>query len=92
MIFCHEPLTATLCPVLKNTLHDAHERGHCTDRTRSRTRREKSDRGPAWRIMKEKSGKRNSGGEIMEQVFWEAFGKHLGSIWDASEKHVETYE
>ena len=36
---------------------------------------------PTWRIMKEKSGKRNPRGEIMEQVVWETFGKHLGSIW-----------
>ena len=36
--------------------------------------------------MKEKSEKRNPGGEIMEQVLWEAFGKHLGSILEASEK------
>ena len=52
--------------------------------------------------MKEKSGKRNPEGEIMEQVFWEAFGKHLGSIseafgnhlrsiWEASEKYLGTY-
>ena len=41
--------------------------------------------------MKEKSGKRNPGGEIMEQVLLEAFGKHLGSSWEASEKHLGTY-
>ena len=40
--------------------------------------------------MKDKSGKRNPGGEIVDQVtlFWEPFGKHLGSIWEASEKHL----
>ena len=30
----------------------------------------------------------------MEQVLWDAFGKHLeasGSIWEASEKHLGTY-
>ena len=32
------------------------------------------------KIMKEKSGKRNPGGEIMDQVFWEAFWKHLGNF------------
>jgi hypothetical protein len=28
--------------------------------------------------MEEKSEKKNHGGGIMEQDFWEAFGKHLG--------------
>ena len=37
--------------------------------------------------MKEKSGKRNPRGEIMEHLVWETFGKHLGSISEASEKH-----
>ena len=46
---------------------------------------------PTWRVMKENSGKRNPGREIMEQVFWEAFGKHLGSIWETSEKHMGAY-
>ena len=36
---------------------------------------------PTCRIMEEKSGKKNHGGGIMEQDFWEAFGKHLGR-WD----------
>ena len=40
------------------------------------------------KIMKEKSWKRNSGADIMEQVIWETFGKHLGSISEASEKHL----
>ena len=30
---------------------------------------------------------KNPRGEIMEQVIWEAFGKHLGSISEASGKH-----
>ena len=34
--------------------------------------------------MEEKLGKRILGGEIMEQVFWDAFGKHFGNIWEAS--------
>ena len=38
--------------------------------------------------MKEKSGKRNPRGEIMEHLVWETFGKHLGSISEASEKHL----
>jgi hypothetical protein len=33
--------------------------------------------------MEENSRKKNHGGGIMEHDFWEAFGKHLGSIWDA---------
>ena len=45
---------------------------------------------PTWRIMKEKSGERNPGGDIMDQVFWEAFGKHLGSIWIAFERHLRS--
>ena len=38
--------------------------------------------------MTEKSGKENPGGEIMEQEIWETFGKHLGSIPEASEKYL----
>ena len=50
---------------------------------------------PTWRIMEEKSGKKNHGGGIMEQDFWEAFGKHWGGIWEAFGRHLrsiwETY-
>ena len=42
--------------------------------------------------MEEKSGKKNHGGGIMEQDFWETFGRHLGGhlggIWEASGKHL----
>ena len=40
--------------------------------------------------MKEKSGKRNPRGEIMEQVVWETFGKHFGSIWEAFRRHLRS--
>ena len=38
--------------------------------------------------MEEKSVKKNHGGGIKEQDFFEAFGKHLGSIWEAFGKHL----
>ena len=38
--------------------------------------------------MNEKSGKKNPRGEIMEHLVWEAFGKHLGNISEASEKNL----
>ena len=39
----------------------------------------------ARRIMEKELRKRNHGGVIREQVFWEAFGRNWGSIWDASD-------
>ena len=38
--------------------------------------------------MEQKSGKKDHGGGVMEQDFWEAFRKHLRGIWKASGMHV----